>query len=195
MEKRRLGKSDLHVSVLGLGCWQFGSSEGSYWGAQDQQDVNEVVARALDAGINFFDTAEMYNEGQSEVSLGIALRGKRHQAVIGSKILPAHMHPSVIEARCDASLKRLGTDYIDLYMVHWPIQSHAYEGEAPDLQEAFHALDRLRQAGKIRHIGISNHGIRQMREVEDTGVEVAANELAYNLFSRAIEAEILPYCV
>lgn len=195
MEKRRLGHSDLSVSVLGLGCWTFGGGDGSYWGMQDQQDVNRVVDRAIEAGINFFDTAEVYNDGQSEVSLGLALRGKRHQAVIASKIIPAHMRPADVVAHCDASLQRLGTDYIDLYMVHWPIQTHAYEkGKAPDLHESFHTLDRLRQEGKIRHIGLSNHGIRQMREVLETGVEVVANELAYNLFSRAIEAEIVPYC-
>lgn len=186
MEKRRLGNSELHISVLGLGCWPFGGGEESYWGAQSQTDVDKVVHSALDAGLNFFDTAEMYNDGNSEISLGIALRGRREEAVIGSKISPAHMRPERIAASCEASLKRLQTDYIDLYMVHWPIRD--------GIQEAYEALDRLRQEGKIRCIGISNHGVGQMQEALSTGVEIAANELAYNLFSRAIEREILPYC-
>lgn len=202
MERRILGKSDLDLSVLGMGCWQFGG--GSYWGAQSQKDVDTVVSEALDIGINYFDTAEVYNDGASEESLGLALKGKRTKAIIGTKITPANLYPSRIKEHCEASLTRLGTDYIDLYMVHWPISpqsiAHFTQDEnkiknPPSLVEAFAALDQMRKEGKIRYIGISNHGINQMEEVIRTGVPFVANELAYNLFSRAIEESILPFCI
>jgi len=201
MERRKLGSSDLELGVLGLGCWQFGG--GAYWGPQNQQDVDSVVHRALDSGINYFDTAEVYNDGASETSLGLALKGRREQAIIGSKISTSNMYPELLAQHCDNSLKRLQTDYIDLYMLHWPISSHAVAhftqdreriARPPDLQEGFQALLDLQRQGKIRYIGISNHGIQQMEEVKQTGVPFVANEMAYNLFSRAIEESILPYC-
>lgn len=188
MLKRKLGASNISVSVMGIGCWQFGG--GNYWGPQSQQDVDRVVHQALDAGVNFFDTAEMYNDGDSETSLGIALRGRRSEAVIGSKIAPSHMQPEAVRRHCEQSLKRLGTDYLDLYMVHWPM-----EAEQPQIREAFLTLQSLQQEGKIRSIGLSNHGVGQMRQVRDTGAAFIANELAYNLLSRAIEASLLPYCM
>lgn len=188
MRKKQLGASDLFVSVIGIGCWQFGG--GNYWGPQSQQDVDRVVHQALDAGVNFFDTAEMYNDGASETSLGIALRGRRSEAIIGSKIAPAHMQPSTIRQHCEQSLKRLGTDFLDLYMVHWPMAAEQHQ-----IREAFLTLQSLQQEGKIRYIGLSNHGIGQMRQVRDTGSTFIANELAYNLLSRAIEESLLPYCM
>jgi len=202
MRKRKLGRSDLDVSVIGMGCWQYGG--GHYWGEQSQKDVNEVVHKALDLGINFFDTAEVYNDGDSERSLGIALQGKRDKAIIGSKISTANTQPDTLRDHCEASLQRLQTDYLDLYMLHWPINSRSVKHftdnqrlieHPPTVQEVFGTLLDLQKEGKIRHIGISNHGINQMHEVQDTGVPFVANELAYNLLSRAIEDSILPYCV
>jgi len=201
MQRRRLGSSDLTVSVLGIGCWQYGG--GKYWGDQSQRDVDEVVHRALDLGINYFDTAEAYNDGESERSLGLALKGKRDQAIIGSKVSTSNAKPETFRAHCEASLKRLQTDYIDLYMLHWPITplsvKHFTDDETliatpPSVQEAFGTLQALQREGKIRHIGISNHGVKQMEEALATGTNIAANELAYNLLSRAIEDSILPYC-
>lgn len=201
MEKRRCGSSDLYLSVLGLGCWQFGG--GSYWGEQSQKDVQEVVDHALALGINYFDTAEVYNNGESEKSLGLALKGKRNQAIIGGKIPPHKLYPADIRKHCEDSLKRLQTDYIDLYMVHWPINQLALQhytsdknilSQPPSTQEAYDTLAALQKEGKIRYIGISNHGINQMDEVRATGVQTVANEMAYNLFSRGIEEGILPYC-
>jgi myo-inositol catabolism protein IolS len=202
MEMRRIGNSDLIVSVFGMGCWQFGG--GSYWGGQDQKDVDSVVSMALDQGINYFDTAEVYNDGESEKSLGLALKGKRGRAIIGTKINPANTQPSVLREHCEASLRRLQTDYIDLYMLHWPINAVSiahYTGnredvaKAPTIQEIFDTLVSLQKEGKIRNIGISNHGVEQMKEVEATGARIAANQLHYNLLSRAIEDTVLPYCV
>jgi len=191
----------MQVSRLGMGCWAFGG--GAYWGAQNQRDVEEVVRAALDAGINYFDTAEVYNDGASEKSLGDALAGRRGEAVIGTKVSTSNARAKDLIAHCEASLKRLGTDYIDLYMLHWPINKTAirhFSSDAditahpPTVIEAFEAMQALQRAGKIRAIGLSNHGVRQMREVSATGVTVVANEMPYNLISRAIEKEVIPFC-
>jgi myo-inositol catabolism protein IolS len=201
MEKRQLGYSDLHISTIGMGCWQYGG--GKYWGPQNQSDVDEIVRYALDMDINYFDTAEVYNDGESERSLGLALKGIRDRAIIGTKVTPANTSPNKLRQSCEGSLRRLQTDYIDLYMVHWPITPHGIEhftddhaiiGNPPSLAEAFETLIALQKEGKIRHIAISNHGVKQMKEVQSTGAKIAANELAYNLFSRGIETDIIPYC-
>jgi aryl-alcohol dehydrogenase-like predicted oxidoreductase len=201
METRACGNSGLILPALGLGAWSFGG--GAYWGPQSQNDVDEVVARALDLGVTYFDTAEMYNAGASETSLGQALRGRRAQAIIGSKVSPANVAPAVLREHCEASLRRLQTDYLDVYMVHWPIHAdsirHFTDDEAlishpPSTGEAFLTLAALQREGKIRHIGVSNFGVKQMTEVLALGVRLAVNELPYNLLMRAIEEEIIPYC-
>jgi len=103
MAYRQCGAADLKLSVLGIGCWTFGG--GQYWGNQDQSDVNDVVHAAVDCGINYFDTAEAYNEGRSESSLAIAMQGlKRDEIIIGSKVTPANCYPGVLEEHCEASL-------------------------------------------------------------------------------------------
>ncbi|WP_185819704.1 aldo/keto reductase [Salibacterium salarium] len=201
IEKRRLGKSNLHISVVGMGCWQYGG--GDYWGEQSQTDVNRVVHQALDYGVNYFDTAEIYNAGKSEQSLGEALRGRRNEAIIGTKVTPANAYPEDLRKSCEESLKRLQTDYIDLYMVHWPINplsiKHFTDDQTtinnpPDIRESFNTLETLKKEGKIRNIGISNHGIKQMTELQQLEVDIVTNELPYNLLSRAIETELIQHC-
>lgn len=201
METRKCGRSNLVLPALGLGTWAFGG--GGYWGPQDQTDVDAVVGRALDLGINYFDTAEVYNAGASESSLGLALRGRRDRAIIGSKVSPSHCAPAELRARCEASLQRLGTDRLDVYMVHWPINPssvrHFTEDETlirqpPSTADAFLTLAALQREGKIRHIGVSNFGVRQLDAVLALGVELAVNELPYNLLMRAIEPELAPFC-
>jgi aryl-alcohol dehydrogenase-like predicted oxidoreductase len=199
MPVRRCGSSDLMLPVLGIGCWAFGG--GEYWGAQSQSDVDAVVRHAVGNGCNFFDTAEAYNHGASETSLGRALRGiPRDQVIVCTKISPSNTAPATLVAHCEASLRRLQTDYIDLYMVHWPITAHSIRHfaesgpDVPSVPAAFQALDRLRRAGKIRHIGVSNFGLAKLTEALATGVPIVANELPYSLLTRAIEREILPGC-
>jgi myo-inositol catabolism protein IolS len=201
VEMRACGSSGLTLPSLGLGCWAFGG--GQYWGAQSQSDVEAVVHAALDAGVTYFDTAEGYNDGASERSLGAALAGRREQAIIGSKISPHNARPELVRAHCEASLRRLGTDHIDLYMVHWPFNASSLRhftedpsalAHPPLVAEAFSALDRLRQEGKVRFLGVSNFGVRQLAEVLASGVPIAADELPYNLLMRACELELLPAC-
>ncbi len=187
------------LPVLGMGCWAYGG--GEYWGAQNQHDVDAVVRYAVEQGANFFDTAEAYNEGESERSLGLALRGiPREKVLIGTKVSPSNVEPGKLVQHCEASLRRLGTDYIDIYMVHWPITAHSIKHftsdnvPTPSVPDAFATLERLRQAGKIRYIGVSNFGVAKLSEALETGVEIAINELPYSLLTRAIELEILPFC-
>ena len=167
MKRRQCGKDGLELPVLGIGCWSFGG--GDYWGDQNQKDVDSIVAAALEMGCNYFDAAEVYNDGRSESALGQALKGRRTEAILGSKISPHNADPATLRSHCEASLKRLGTDYIDLYMVHWPINpvalEHYTDQEAdekalPSTDAAFRTLTDLREEGKIRHIGVSNFGER-----------------------------------
>jgi aryl-alcohol dehydrogenase-like predicted oxidoreductase len=202
MRYRECGPGGLKLSAIGLGCWSFGG--GDYWGPQDQKDVDEVVRTAVAEGITYFDTAEVYNEGRSEVSLGLALRGvPRDRVVIGSKVAPGHCYPDVLERHCEESLRRLQTEYIDLYMIHWPIHPHSIRhltsdprviADPPDSAAAFEALLRLRESGKIRHIGVSNYSAGRMASDIPESAGVVANQLPYNLLSRAIEFETLPAC-
>ncbi len=119
MRYRQLGSTGIEVSEFALGCWPFAG--GKVWGPQDDSTSIATVHSALDNGITFFDTAEGYNDdSHSEDVLGRALAGRREAAVVATKISPPHMVPDLIEKACDASLKRLKTDYIDLYQIHWP---------------------------------------------------------------------------
>ena len=200
MKKSKLGNADLSLSAMTVGCWPFGG--GDYWGHQSQQDVNNVVATALEMGVNTFDTAEVYNNGESERSLGIALAGRRKEAVVISKINPSNCR--YVRKHCIESLQRLGMDYLDVYMFHWPINALAVQhftsdetiiDSPPTVEEACAQMAELKKEGLIRSIGMSNFGRKQMEEVVSTGVQVDVNELTYNIVSRAIEVEIAPYCM
>ena len=196
----RLGSTDIYISPLALGCWPFGG--GEYWGAKSQQDVNNVVSAALDMDVNTFDTAETYNNGESERSLGIALKGRRDEAVVISKISPSNCRN--IRRHCIESLQRLNMDYLDVYMLHWPINPLAVKhftsderilGSPPTIEDVCHQFEELKKEGLICAIGISNFGRKQMEEALATGIRIDVNELTYNIVSRAIEAEIAPYCM
>ena len=183
MERRVCGKSGIEISPMGIGCWSYGG--GDYWGPQAQSDVTAVANAALDAGINFFDTAEGYNNGRSEEALAVALKGRRHETVIGTKV--SRPDPATIRKHCEASLQRLQTDYVDIYMIHWPDDEIAIE-------ESMAELTRLQEDGLIRAIGVSNFGVEQLTAALETGASIAVNQLCYNLLSRAIEPELLPLC-
>ena len=201
MTKANGGNGGLNLPSLGIGCWSFGG--GAYWGEQSQDDAEAVVRRALELGCNYFDTAELYNDGDSETSLGQALKGRRQDALIGSKISPPACYPQEIRKHCEASLKRLGTDYLDLYMIHWPLYASAIKfftddqskiDNPPDLNEAMAALAELHKEGKVRHVGVSNFGVKQLAEALEAGVPIAVNQLPYSLLCRALDFELLPLC-
>ena len=200
MEKRVCKNSGLELSVLGTGCWAFGG--GEYWGEQNQNDVNNVVHASVDLGINYFDTAEAYNEGRSESSLGEAIKGiSRDKILIGTKVSPSNCYKKTLIEHCEASLNRLQTDYIDLYMVHWPIHPHSIKHftsdiriieNPPEINEALEALRELKQHGKIRNFGVSNFSSNRLKDLLLN--EVTVNELPYNLLCRAIEYDTLALC-
>jgi len=200
MEKRICKNTGLKLSVIGTGCWAFGG--GDYWGEQNQNDANNVVHASVDNGINYFDTAEAYNEGRSESSLGEAIKGiPRDKILIGTKVSPSNCYKETLIEHCEASLNRLQTDYIDLYMVHWPIHPHSIRHftsdddiikNPPEIKETLEALQILKQQGKIRNYGVSNFSSTRLLELPLE--EITVNELPYNLLCRAIEFDVLSLC-
>ncbi|HTM87632.1 MAG TPA: aldo/keto reductase [Terriglobales bacterium] len=188
MEKRRIGS--LQVSVVGLGCNNFG------W-RLDADATVKVVHAALDAGVNFLDTADIYGDTKSEEYLGRALRGRREQAVVATKFgmkVDDHRHgakPAYVRQAAEDSLRRLGTDYIDLYQIHQP------DPETP-IADTLAALDQLVKAGKVREIGCSNFSAQQTREAEAAlrpgGAHFVSLQNEYSLLHREPEREVLPEC-
>jgi aryl-alcohol dehydrogenase-like predicted oxidoreductase len=184
MEYRKLGKTDISVSVVAMGCWSLVG--GQYWGRQEEAESLATIRAALDAGVNFFDTAEAYGDGVSELVLGKALAGCRQEVVIASKASPSHLSSAEIGRACEGSLRRLNTDYIDLYQIHWP-------NPAVPISETTEALDKLKRQGKVRAIGVSNFGVQDLGDILANGA-CQANQLPYNLLWRAIEYEIMEAC-
>jgi len=185
MEYKQLGQTELMVSVVALGCW--GLISDWNWGEQDRSDSIATVHAALDAGINFFDTAEAYGDGESEVILGQTLAGVRHEVVIASKVSPNHLSTAEVRSACEDSLRRLKTDYIDLYQIHWP--NH----DLP-ISETMETLEQLQQQGKIRAIGVCNFGAQDLSDLLAVG-QTQSNQLPYSLLWRAVEFEVQPECL
>jgi len=191
MRYEQLGNSDLKVSVVGMGCWAIG---GKRWGPTDDKESTEAIAAALEAGINFFDTADFYGFGHSEEVLGQALDG-REDVIIASKVglrwnrrgkIRHDLSPKYIKEACERSLKRLGRETIDLYQLHWP------DPDRP-LAPALQALAELRDAGKIRYGGVSNFTVAELKTAPAPSWLVGYQG-KYNLFNREVEDDILPFC-
>lgn len=194
MEYRRLGSSGLKVSVIGLG----GNTFGRY---ADEAGTASILRRAIDVGINLVDTANIYNTGVSEEFIGKALKGRRDDLLIATKVgmtmgdgpnERGSSRKHVIES-CHASLRRLQTDYVDLFQIH------AFDSETP-LEETLSALDDLVRAGKVRYIGCSNYGawrVVQALWVSDHGrfARFVSVQPEYNLLERDVERELVPACL
>lgn len=184
MHYHPLGQTGIDVSTIALGYWAV--ADPRIWGPQDEQAAIGAVHAALERGINLIDTAEGYGDGQSEILLGKALADRREQAIIATKVSRGHLAPADVVAACEASLRHLQVDYIDLYQIHWA-------NPAVPLADTLDTLDRLREQGKIRAIGVSNFGPHDLAEgIAHTRLE--ANQLPYNLLFRAIEDEVIPLC-
>jgi diketogulonate reductase-like aldo/keto reductase len=170
------------VSALGQGTW--------YMGDLPARRAAELAAlrAGMDLGMTLIDTAEMYGDGAAERLVGEAIAGRRDSAFIVSKVLPHHATRRGTVAACEASLKRLATDRIDLYLLHW-------RGGVP-LGETLAGFDDLQRAGKIRQWGVSNFDVDDMRELRAVagGAAVAVNQVLYNLTRRGIEFDLLPQC-
>lgn len=185
MEYRVLGESELAVSAICMGCWALAGDR--MWGPQDEEEAIAALRTAVDVGINFFDTAEAYGDGRSESILGRAFRDIRDKVVIATKVSTSHMRPADLRRACENSLRRLQTDYIDIYYLHWPSR------EVP-FSETMGEMARLQSEGKVRWVGCSNFGKQDLEALLQVG-RVEVNQLAYSLLFRAIEYEIVPVCM
>lgn len=169
------------VPALGMGTWNIGDHRDT------RAEEIATLRLGLDLGLRLIDTAEMYGEGLSESLIGEAIAGRRDEVFLVSKVYPHNASREGVVAACERSLRRLGTDRLDLYLLHW-------RGGVP-LEETMAAFLALREAGKIRHFGVSNLDLGDMEELWEVpgGGEVAANQLLYNLSRRGIEFDLLPW--
>lgn len=186
MEYRRLGSSGIEISVICQGCWSIITADET-WGGNDLSESIAAIRAAVDAGITFFDTAEDYGRGESEEILARAIEGRRADLVIASKVSSGHLAADDVRAACEQSLRRLRTDYIDLYQIHWP-------GSGVPLEETLAAMEDLRDEGKIRAVGVSNFGTSALAEAR-CAERVVSNQLAYSMLWRAVEHAVQPACV
>jgi aryl-alcohol dehydrogenase-like predicted oxidoreductase len=188
MEHTRLGGSDLSVSAVTMGLWNI--TGGDTWGETDREAAVDAIDAAIEAGITTFDTAEAYGDGTSERLLGDAIEDHdRDDLRIATKAWTDNHRAEDLKAACRASLDRLGTDYVDLYYLHYP-------NESVPFRETFGALAELREAGLIREVGVSNFGVEQLREAREASpVPIVANQLPYSLLWRAIEFEVRDACL
>lgn len=195
METRRLGWTDLHLSEVGFGAWAIGGGDWRFgWGPQDDGDSIAAIRRALELGVNWIDTAAVYGLGHSEELVAEAIERCRDELIIATKcslIWDERRETSVslkkdsILRECEASLKRLQTDRIDLYQIHWP------DDEAR-IEEAWEAMTLLTQAGKVRYGGVSNFSVEHMDRCE--GARIASLQPPYSMMRRGIESSQMPYC-
>ena len=170
------------VPALGMGTWQLGENSDTY------QEELATLRLGIDLGMTLIDTAEMYGEGQAETLVGDAVRGQRDKVFIVSKVYPHNAARRRAPAACERSLKRLQTDYIDLYLLHW-------RGNIP-LAETVDAFEELKAAGKIRHWGVSNLDIKSLAEIDalPQGMQMTLDEVYYNVDRRSVEWEVMKWC-
>jgi aryl-alcohol dehydrogenase-like predicted oxidoreductase len=191
MEHRRLGKSELNVSAIGLGTWAIG---GKFWGHTDESAAIAAIQKAIDSGINLIDTAPIYGDGHSEEMVGKAVKGRRHQVIIATKcgvrlkeaMLINDLTPKSLRKEVEVSLKLLGTDVIDLYQCHWP------DPNTP-IEDTMAEMAKMKTEGKIRAIGVSNFDAALLKKAQKVA-QLASNQVQYSLLNRDIEKELIPFC-
>jgi len=191
-----LGNSGLHLTPIGFGAWAIGGGNWEFaWGAADDDESIRAIHRALDAGINWIDTAAIYGLGHSEEVVGKALKGRSQKPYVFTKCsmrwfpdrkIYRSLQAGSLQEEIEASLARLGVETIDLYQIHWP-------NPEDELDEGWETLARFQQQGKVRHIGVSNFTVAQMRRAQAIA-PIASLQPPYSLLRRDIESEILPFC-
>lgn len=198
MQTRQLGKSDLQLSVIGLGTWAIGGGDWRFgWGDQDEGEAIQAILAAVEHGINWIDTAAVYGGGASESIVGKALRelGSSRRPIIATKCGRVMREDKSIDKvlkresvlnECEQSLRRLDVDCIDLYQLHWP------EPDA-DIEEGWQALVELKEQGKVREIGVSNHSVQQLERLAAIH-PVTSLQPPYSMITPEAEKELLPYC-
>jgi aryl-alcohol dehydrogenase-like predicted oxidoreductase len=195
METRQLGNSDLQITALGIGAWAIG---GSGWngsmGPQNEDDSVPAIHAALDAGLNWIDTAALYGLGHSEEVVARALEGRTPRPYVFTKCervwdsnreVGASLKAGSVRRECEDSLRRLKTDVIDLYQIHWPEPDE-------DIEEGWTAMARLKEEGKVRYLGVSNFTVSQMQRAQAIA-PITSLQPPYSVVTREIENEILPY--
>jgi len=180
--RRRFGWMKELVPIVGQGTWQMGAP-------RDRKIESDTLALGIDLGLTHVDTAELYGDGRAEEMIGEVVRGRRREELfIVSKVLPNHATHRGTLAACDASLRRLGLDYLDVYLLHWP-------GKAP-IPETMAALEELVRAGKIRALGVSNFDVADLEAAEKalSRERIACNQVCYHLAERGVERKVIPWC-
>jgi aryl-alcohol dehydrogenase-like predicted oxidoreductase len=196
METKRLGNSDLLITPIGFGAWAIGGAGWEFaWGAQDESDSISAIWEALDAGINWIDTAAVYGLGHSEEVVARALGWMKKRPYVFTKCsmvwdengeIGHRLKAESIRRECEASLRRLRVEALDLYQIHWPDPDE-------DIEEGWATLAALKKEGKVRHIGVSNFSVAQMRRARAIA-PITSLQPRYSLLHREIEAELLPFC-
>ncbi|QPM67781.1 aldo/keto reductase [Atribacter laminatus] len=196
MRTRRLGKTDLELTVIGFGSWAIGGGGWRHaWGPQDDSESIKAIKNALDLGINWIDTAAIYGLGHSEEIVGKAIKDFPKKPIIATKCglvwdemknISNRLKRESIKAEVEASLRRLEIDTIDLYQIHWPIPDE-------DIEEGWETMAQLVKEGKVRYIGVSNFNISQMKRAQSI-YPVASLQPPYSMLKRDVEENTLPYC-
>ena len=198
MKTRKLGSSDLDITLIGFGAWAIGGGDWQFgWGSQEDSDSIAAIHRALELGINWIDTAAVYGLGHSEEVVAKALAqwsGPRPYVftkcgMVWNKArqVDYSLKSRSIRQECENSLRRLGSDVIDLYQIHWPAD------DLPETEEGWSELARLQQEGKIRWIGVSNFSLEELRRAQAIA-PITSLQPPYSLIRREIETDILPWC-
>jgi aryl-alcohol dehydrogenase-like predicted oxidoreductase len=195
MHKKQLGNSDLFLTPVGFGAWAIGGGGWEFaWGSQDDSDSIGAIHEALDAGINWIDTAAVYGLGHSEEVVARALEGMTNRPYVFTKCslvwderrqIGHSLKADSIRRECEASLRRLRVDTIDLYQIHWPDPD-------VDIAEGWATLTALQQEGKVRHIGVSNFNVAQMKRAQAIA-PITSLQPRYSLLHREVEEAILPF--
>ncbi len=195
LKTTQLGDTGLEITRVGFGAWAIGGGDWEFgWGPQDDEQSIAAIHHALEHGINWIDTAAAYGFGRSEQTVGRALEGLAERPYVFTKcsllegpdrtVVHSLKRDSILR-EADASLRRLGVDAIDLYQIHWPIP-------AQDIEEGWAALAELKEQGVVRHIGVSNFDVEQLRQIQQIA-PVETLQPQYSLIERDVEREILPF--
>lgn len=188
MRYRTLGKNGPEISVVGFGTWAAG---GDMWGAIEDADVVAAMRRAFELGVNWYDTADAYGWGHAEELVAQAFEGRRDEVFIATKVGIRRegfsLNPDYIVQACDASLRRLRTDRIDLYQIHWPGDRNT------PLEDSWSAMASLQDAGKVRLIGVSNFRVKHLERCEPIR-HVDSNQPEYSMLIRDADEEVVPWC-
>jgi len=196
MQSRKLGWTDLRITTIGLGTWAIGGSGWSFgWGYQNDEDSIATIHQSLDLGINWIDIAAAYGLGHSEVVVGEAIKGLADKPIIATKCsrvwdkdgnLSSSLKKESVQSECEASLRRLKIEVIDLFQIHWPVPDE-------DIEEGWNTVANLVKDGKIRYGGVSNFSVEQLKRIQPIH-PVASLQPPYSMLKRGIENEILDYC-